>query len=320
MSDPTGRDLLDEQMDLRLQEYGARWRDELPEPAPVALPASSPRRWLVPAAAAAAVALLLGVTYTVTMGKDEQGGPATSPSSTAGSGNDTCGPGDLVATNRLLRTAGNFAALSAHLELAPGADSCLVTGFPEVELLDHGAVADVRTTHAGEDPGGTHVIAEGEPAVVALIWTQGRDCLSIDNDLVRVTVGAGAEVTFEGFGPHCTSSGDLTDPLRVDPLGEVLPDNLPGVVKVTGTVTMDGGPAPGTSIRVTSGQVAFDGESASIGTSIDANGHYEIELPAGEYDVTVTTPQWNGGKPFRDGKYGVTGGATHHLEIHIPIR
>jgi hypothetical protein len=73
---------------------------------------------------------------------------------------------------------------------------------------------------------------------------------------------------------------------------------------------------------VTSGEVTLttpDGATGS-GASIGPDGRYRIDLPPGEYDVTVSTPQWNDGDTYSDGTFGVTGGTTNHLDIQIPIK
>lgn len=320
MSDPTGRDLLDEQMDRRLQEYGARWRDTLPEPAPLPLlPARKGRRWLVPAAAAAAVAVVLGVTYTVTTRHDSPSGPATTPSSTAASG-DTCGPGDLVASNRYLRSSGDLTELSVLLTPAAGVASCLVSDFPQVELLDHGVVAPVRTTHAGLDAGGTTVIARDEPAIVELSWRPAHSCAGVDNDTVRITVGDGAEVEIEGFGATGCEAGDQALPLRVNPLAQVSDQKPPETGGLRITVTMDGGPG-GRSTPVTSGRLTIDNGSMSSGMSLGPDaGPVRLELPPGDYDIRVSTPQWNDGKVFDCCKVRVTSGEDRVVHFSIPIR
>lgn len=89
---------------------------------------------------------------------------------------------------------------------------------------------------------------------------------------------------------------------------------------VRGTVTLDGGPAPGTSTPVTSGEISFDGEAASAGTSIGPTGSYEVRLPAGDYDVTVTTPDWNGGQTYEAATFRVSGGGTNRLDVRLPVR
>ena len=323
MSDPTGPDLLDEQMDRRLKEYGARWRAEIPGPASVVAPSGGARhRWLVPAAAAAAVAVVVGIAYGATRGDDDAGGPASGGPSPSVGTDDTCDPGDLVASDRQLTTAGPTRVLSARLTIVPGRSTCVVDDFPGIELLDHGVVIPVRTTHDGLDPGGTTVFAPGEPVGVELTWSpSGRLCRSLDNDEVRITVGDGAAVTIDGFGGACVPSGEQPPPVRVLPFLQV---DRGGDTKargtVTGTVTLEGGPAPGTSTPVTSGTVELIGRSSGGGVSIGPDGTFRVEVPPGRYQVTVSTPQWNDGAPYDDGKYGVTGGADNELDIHIPIR
>ena len=62
---------------------------------------------------------------------------------------------------------------------------------------------------------------------------------------------------------------------------------------VTGTVTIDDGPAPGTTLPLTSGDDILQlprRRRPAAGASIDPDGTYEIELPAGAYDIEVTSP------------------------------
>ena len=87
---------------------------------------------------------------------------------------------------------------------------------------------------------------------------------------------------------------------------------------VTGHVTLDGGPAPGTSIPVTSGEVKFTGGKGSGGgASISPDGSYELELPSGAYDIEVTSPDL-GGQMCRDAA-GVTGGTVNEIDISCAI-
>lgn len=323
-TDPSGRDLLDERMDARLKEHGARWRDALPEPVPVVEPATRAgarpaRPWLVPAAAAAAVALVLGVSATLTRGGDDEAGPAGGPSSSPTS-DDTCGPGDLVASSRYLRDSGDDTRLSAVLTPADGTSSCLVTDFPRVELLDHGVVAPVSTTHAGLDPGGTTVISRSDPAIVELVWRPAHSCAGIDNDTVRITVGDGATVEIQGFGETGCGSGDHAVPLRVNPLEQVSDQQPPETGGLRITVTMDGGP-DGRSTPVTSGTLTVDNGSMSSGMSIGPDaGPARLELPPGDYDVTVSTPQWNDGAVFDYGTVHVTSGDDRDVHVSLPVR
>ena len=320
MSDPTGPDLLDEQMDRRLQEYGARWRAALPEPsATMPVTARPPRRWLAPAAAAAAVVVLLGVTYAVTSSSKDSPGPASGPTPSVAS-DDTCRPGDLVVADRELGGALGTATLNVHLRLAAGADSCLSNDFPHVELLDHGTVVPVRVTHRGLDANGTTVFAADTPVGVSLTWEPSHYCggTPIDNDVVRISVGT-AQVEVEGFGQTFCSPGEGTPPVRVLPFLQVRSTPGRADTAVTGTVTMDGGPS-GASTLVTSGTVELVGDASGDATTIGPDGRFRVDVPPGLYQVTVTTPQWNDGAPYDAAKLRVTRGGPMRLDIHIPIR
>jgi len=71
-------------------------------------------------------------------------------------------------------------------------------------------------------------------------------------------------------------------------------DAAPPEATVTGVVTMVGGPAPGTSVKVTEGTVQVSGlvdRSAPI-----ESGSFELRLPAGRYDIWATSPQYGDGK------------------------
>ncbi|GAB3860358.1 hypothetical protein GCM10028801_23070 [Nocardioides maradonensis] len=89
---------------------------------------------------------------------------------------------------------------------------------------------------------------------------------------------------------------------------------------LTGVVTMDGGPAPGTSTKVTSGTVTLVGDDGTRRVaSIAADGTYTAHVPAGAYTLVVRTPQWNGGALFKD-RAGVTGGAVTTADVSLPMK
>lgn len=121
----------------------------------------------------------------------------------------------------------------------------------------------------------------------------------------RPYLPAGVPVTFamraEGFSPdvridkfawqlvapgHPGKGGVLT-------IGD--PEAAPA--RLEGLVTMDGGPAPGTSIKVTEGEVhvvSADGGGFDLVVAI-VGGEFGTDLPAGRYEVWASTPQWNEG-------------------------
>lgn len=95
------------------------------------------------------------------------------------------------------------------------------------------------------------------------------------------------------------------------------PPASPGTL--TGHVTMDGGPAPGISVKVTSGTVTVVGAGVRRVASIRPDGTYRASVPAGAYTLVVSTRQWNGGAIFKD-RAGVTGGTTNTADISLPMK
>ncbi len=329
MTDPTEQDLLDERMDHRLQEYGARWRDALPQPAGTARVGAARRgRWVVPVAAAAAVAVVAGVAFALSAG-DPTGDLAPSDDPTPSGPTMVtvpepapCGANDLVSGGRTLETAAGTTYLTATLELAPGGSPCVVKGFPLVTLLDHGDVAPVETVDdTSNGHGKQHLMVDAaHPIQVTLAWALGHHCGDVDNDTILLKVSDHTEVEIEGFGQNSCSPGEGEQPVRVSPLTQPGPGEDAGTV--TGTITLDGGPAPGTTVPLTTGEVTFiadagDGESAGAGVSIARDGTYEVDLAPGAYDIEVTSPEL-GGQVCRDGA-GVTGGTVNEINISCPI-
>lgn len=70
-------------------------------------------------------------------------------------------------------------------------------------------------------------------------------------------------------------------------------DAAPPEATVTGFVTMDGGPAPGTSTKVTEGTVHARGLVDRTATIVA--GQFEMQLPAGRYDLWATSPDYGDG-------------------------
>lgn len=314
----TDRDLLDERMDERLTARGVRWRETLPAPAEPVGTRQHRRDWIAATATAAAVVVVLGVSFAVT---HTDHGPANDPTSTAPLGPDACGAGDLVAGRHRTTTAAGTAYLTTTLALAPGAEPCTVEGYPEVVVLDDGVPSDVETVrdmtlgHARE-----LVVRPDRPVRVKLGWAVFHYCDPIVNDAIRLRLAPGLEVETAGFGPSsCNEDEDEgRPPVRVGAFTYVDPGLARGTV--AGVVTLNGGPAPGLGEYVTSGEIEFVGDSDTADASIGADGSYELELPAGEYQVTVSTPQWNGGAPYSDGTFGVTGGELNELNVTLPAR
>lgn len=119
---------------------------------------------------------------------------------------------------------------------------------------------------------------------------------------------------------HATASGTL----RVG-------DASPPEAHLTGLVTMDGGPAPGTSIKVTSGEVHVVGDGVDLTTPIEG-GQFELSVPPGTYSVWATTPQYDDGKaecPIAadpDGNFGsganvlIEAGETMEIRISCQMK
>jgi len=231
MTDQRDRDPLDERMDARLQRHGARWREALPAPAEPSPVGSFPRRrWPVPVAAAAAVAVVVGLTFALAAGdRSDDSAPAEEPSSTppdTAPSSDTapCGPGDLVATDRRLEGAAGTTYLTIDVVLARGAAPCTVEGYPEVVLLEHGVLAPVEIVHDGPDSARTLVVESGRPVAVVLAWALSHHCRPIDNDIIVIRIGDGAEVQIDGFGQTSCNPGEGEQPVRVRPLKPVAPN------------------------------------------------------------------------------------------------
>ena len=64
--------------------------------------------------------------------------------------------------------------------------------------------------------------------------------------------------------------------------------------RISGLVTMDGGPAPGTSVKVTEGVVHVVGADVDLTAPIEG-GQFEVSVPPGTYRVWATTPQYGDG-------------------------
>ncbi|KAA1416335.1 carboxypeptidase regulatory-like domain-containing protein [Nocardioides humilatus] len=320
MSDPTGPDLLDEQMDRRLREAGTNWRDGLPLPPPVAAPSSNPRRWLVPLTAAAAVAAIGGASF-VAISHDNDRATFMPDPAHSGVSPTPCDRGSLEIVGSVVEERRNYRSTTGVIGLK-GDQPCTLSGYPKAIPRGTGLDNSLVQYLAPDDPPATVLLTPKSRAVVtARVQLSGLDCLTASIDAVEVTLPNGDAGELAGIGGVCEPGRDAILMIEVLPIsaeGAPLLEAAPATV--SGTITLDGGPAPGQSIPVTSGEITFDGESSGAGASIDPGGTYEVQLAPGEYDVTVSTPDWNGGQTYSDGKYGVTGGTTATLDIHIPIR
>jgi hypothetical protein len=71
-------------------------------------------------------------------------------------------------------------------------------------------------------------------------------------------------------------------------------DAAPPDGRLTELVTMDGGPAPGVSQKVTDGEVHVVGGDVDLLAAVEG-GQFEVAVPPGTYQVWATTPQYDGG-------------------------
>ncbi len=308
MTDGPQRDLLDERMDARLQEHGERWRRTLPD-ATVPPPVESQRRSRGATFAAVAVLVLVGgVLATTQLGDREPRGATTDPTTTLLP--QACATGDLVKGGNLFSTTRGTVNLTAVLELAPGGEPCTVAGFPDVVI--HAGSIDVETV---ADPGlgqpGELLVLPDRPVQVTLTWTPAHYCPPyLVTTAIRIRVGDEVGVAFDGFGPTRCRPGDGRPPVHVGPYTHVEPADRFGTV--TGVVTRESGEP------VTTGTISFEDDSAGDGATIEPDGSYELGLPTGEYDVTVSTPRFNDGR-YAAGTFEVVGGETNEIHIVIPV-
>lgn len=293
MTDRSDRDLLDERMDDRLRETGARWRSALPAPAEPA-PASgrtprAGRRWLVPAAAAAVVVVILGTTFAVTGGRDG--------SDPAGRDAAPCGPGDLVPADRELDREGATASLTLLLHLSPDAAACTVEGYPDVVLMEHGILAPMEHEEVLEGPDPEELVVDADhPVLVMITWGWSVSCgRRIDNDLIRITAGDGAVVEVKGFGrSDCGFGLDIHPFTAADPSPDTA---LTGLVRLEGPLTPRTVPQSG-EVTATGRAGTFTSPILNEGDAGDEAGEYDgdyrINLPPGRYEVVVTSPELAG--------------------------
>ena len=237
-------------------------------------------------------------------------------------GSPDCGSGDLVAAGHTTKAAAGTTYLTATLELAPDVEPCTVENFPDVVVLDAGSPVDVVALNdLGGDLGDPEelVVLPDRPVLVTLGWAFTHYCDAIDNDGILLEIAAGLEVEIAGFGPtSCGPGEDERPPIRVGPYTYVDPRSTNGTV--TGVVGLNGGPGPGTGEFVTRGRIEFVGASDDYSTTVDLNGSYEIELPAGAYQVRVSTLQYRAGEPFSNGTFVVVGGELNELNVILPVR
>lgn len=260
------------------------------------------------------VALVVVVALRGAGGDDPSRHPFVSPAARAA---PDCGAGDLVADDEESDAAGGTTYLTATLRLAPGVEPCTVRRFPGVVVLDRGAPADVTTVpdeRLGEPQ--DLVVLPDQPVLVTLGWSVGRYCERVDNDGIVLRVAPDLELEVPGFGPtSCPAGGAATPPLRVGPYTYVDPRSTNGTV--VGVVVLVGGPGPGTGEFVTRGRLELDGTD-DYGAAVGPDGDFELEVPAGVYQVRVSTPQWHAGRPYDGGTLSVAAGELNQLNVILP--
>lgn len=233
----TDRDLLDEQMDQRLSVAGARWRDALPLPAEHSSAGATSRpRWLVPAAAAAAVAAVATSIYAVGLGDHPAGPepadpaqqvvpwkdlPATNPTlptiTLDPATLEECGRGDLRFEGGRRHSEARWQYSTGTFALA-GSEPCVIEGFAEAQLLDGGLLSGLSTSRAAPDgpPQPVVVTAFSGAHVTVRVQENVLDCLTVTNDTIVVTLPTGVQAQLPGVGGLC-------GPDRADIRAEVLP-------------------------------------------------------------------------------------------------
>lgn len=269
----------------------------------------------IAAAATVALVLALGIGFTVIHGRDDDG-PASRP--TTSHGVPRCGAGDLVVGHREQGAALGTSYLTATLRLGPDVPPCTVEGYPRAIVLADGRPAGVETVpdQTLGRPRRLTVLPD-RSAKVTLAWAVSHYCAPLDNDAVRLWVGPGLPLDVDGFGPTSCNGDEGTPPVRVGGYTYVDPRDERG--RVTGLVTLNDGPGPGTGEYVTSGQVELVGAD-TFRAAIGPDGSYRLRVPTGRYTVRVTTQQWHAGETYLAGQLGVHSGDLGIYNIPMPAR
>lgn len=214
----------DERMDHRLREYGARWREALPEPAEPAPAEGLSRRsgWLVAAAAVAVLVVVGGVLFAIRGGDDQPAPPAAtsptppsaepavvvpweplpathpdipgieSPTADEVAAARACWITDLAVVGRSVEGAAGTTYLTVEVGLAlerRGDEPCRLSGYPDVTLLDGEEAIDVQVREdesVGSEP---VLVTEDHPALVTIGWSPGHFCPVVHNDVVHLRLG-----------------------------------------------------------------------------------------------------------------------------------
>lgn len=276
------------------------------------------RRDTIGAAVTAALVVALGVAFVVVRNLSEDGGTTTSPVTTR-TGPAPCGAGDLFVAVVTPDRAAGTAYLTATLRLARGAEPCTVRGYPTAIVLSDGRPAGVATV-ADQTLGRPLplTVLPDRSAKVTLAWAPRHYCGPVVNDAVRLWVADDLPLELTGFGPTTCTGDEGRPPVRVGAYTYVDPRDEEG--SITGLVTLNDGPEPGTGEYAHSGEVQLVGPTDTYRAPISATGAYDLEVPTGTYEVRVTTHQWHAGETYLAGRFEVTAGELQVLNIPLPAR
>lgn len=235
-----------DRLDQELREYGERWRATIPTASVQHIHTyDSGPHWrsylLIPAAAAAVIVVLLGVSL-MTGKSTEDGRPATgqtplpttsaapeivpwvplnpthpdlplvtipaSPDPAAAGAAPPCTAKDLRAVSTVGAAAGTK-VLSLTIHPASPDVSCRVQGHPAVQFLNHGETVDISTVNTSDDS--TYrdpaLVAKGSVVTLSLYWGSNWCTDPVGNDRIRIALESGSiEVDGYGSSPYCNGT------------------------------------------------------------------------------------------------------------------
>ncbi|MEZ0580856.1 DUF4232 domain-containing protein [Nocardioides sp. MH1] len=269
----------------------------------------------IAAAATVAVLLALAIGFFVVNRDDSSTTPEPPTTQT---GLAPCGAGDLVLGQQQEDSADGSSYVTATLRLGEGAEPCTVEGYPRTIVLSDGRPAGVPTV-SDQTLGRPRelTVLPDRAARVTLAWAVSHYCGAIVNDSVRLWLAPDLPVDLPGFGATRCDGDEGRPPVRVGAFTYVDPRAERGTV--TGLVTLNDGPEPGTGEYAHSGQVEFTGAD-TFRAPIRTDGSYRLSLPTGGYDVRVTTHQWHAGERYYAGSFSVSSGELGELNIPLPAR
>lgn len=169
-----------------------------------------------------------------------------------------CRADDLHAESSVEGAAGTM-YLAVRITSA-GGPPCRLEGIPDVQPMDGGQPADIPVERSRDDSSyrGPVLVAQRQPALLALSWTSLWCTDPVHNDAVRAVLpDGGGTLTFDGFGrsPYCNGDpGSGPTPIRVWPFQpeQSRPAEQHSVfasVKATGDLNRTA--APGETVRFT---------------------------------------------------------------------